>query len=1038
MVTRHSTFKNLTNYRIEFSINNTSTEKISDCTLNPKESYEFKINDGEHKVVIVKINNTETNKAFVIKASSVFSFNLEDFNNDIYIKDHETEFIYRSTQKNILEGGQGRKNNFDKNFGMDMNMGNMAGNFGMDMNMGNFGNMNNMGSKNGNHGGNFGMNMGMGNFGMDMGMGNFGNMGGNFGMDMGMGNFGNMGGNFGMDMGMGNFGNTTNNNTRNNQGGNNKPENQVNNHQNFNNTNQPNFNKNKNSNFGNFNMDMGGFGDINNMSGISSIQSNFNDMKFDNFGEFIETKEQFDLAFVKFDILNNTDNIFNQLPRNIGNNKNKKNFVDQNQIKFFNHSFNDVYIKISHGLTSSIEEFELIKSHESTIVDRTERSIYKLNIVNNPEMQGPVYNVKSGCVYIFNEQNNLTDLGKNTLISTSIQYEHNFELKKQFNVFYNKNDVNMTKEVDKNKIIIINKGNDNISIKIEGDSTNNFEDFIEVEPLVYVTFERIEGCYISSFYKKGNNSSDKYVLNTNNCYIFDDAMKGIIDFNTKKNVEKYIDKGNDDINVNNGKKNTDYFTNRKINNFFSGIFGHIEIKNQYIEDDEIYVRIKAGAIGSEDFFTIEKNSSHKWKRIKGELIIEIVTEDLRSKRFIINPRHSYTFNSQKELINDINYNKVDEVKDIFGGSSLVYYDKDRGEYVSKKIDYDSDIYVPHDDYKIQTEKLEYFCGIKPKYLSGNPYIDPEFPPDRTSIAATDPYSGSKRIPHFRHSNSEFSQESMDNLCFKRPKEVFKKKYFLFKDEICYDDVNQGQIGDCYLMSVMASLSLRSDLIKNIFKTKTVNPDGFYEIFFYEKSQKKIMFIDDHLVTYKSSYCPDFTFAKPNGEELWVMLLEKAYAKYEGGYSNIIGGLGDPELTFFTGAMCRTVMTDDDHLWNEMSNGCKNNYIITSGSNQGSGNHFNSTDNNIAHGHAYSILDVKEFRSYNRNLRLVKLRNPWGKSEWKGEYSDDSNLWTQELKDFFGYESVIGDNGVFFMPFENFVNEFSDITICLLDSGKKKM
>ena len=30
-------------------------------------------------------------------------------------------------------------------------------------------------------------------------------------------------------------------------------------------------------------------------------------------------------------------------------------------------------------------------------------------------------------------------------------------------------------------------------------------------------------------------------------------------------------------------------------------------------------------------------------------------------------------------------------------------------------------------------------------------------------------------------------------------------------------------------------------------------------------------------------------------------------------------------------------------------------------------------------------------------RLVKLRNPWGKGEWKGDWSDDSYKWTTKLK-----------------------------------------
>jgi calpain-15 len=42
------------------------------------------------------------------------------------------------------------------------------------------------------------------------------------------------------------------------------------------------------------------------------------------------------------------------------------------------------------------------------------------------------------------------------------------------------------------------------------------------------------------------------------------------------------------------------------------------------------------------------------------------------------------------------------------------------------------------------------------------------------------------------------------------------------------------------------------------------------------------------------------------------------------------------------------------------------------------------------GHAYSIVQVKEIDQF----KLVKLRNPWGSFEWKGNWSDQSPLWKQ--------------------------------------------
>jgi hypothetical protein len=49
---------------------------------------------------------------------------------------------------------------------------------------------------------------------------------------------------------------------------------------------------------------------------------------------------------------------------------------------------------------------------------------------------------------------------------------------------------------------------------------------------------------------------------------------------------------------------------------------------------------------------------------------------------------------------------------------------------------------------------------------------------------------------------------------------------------------------------------------------------------------------------------------------------------------------------------------------------------------------------IVSGHAYSLISVHEAEG--PVPRLVKIRNPWGKGEWKGDYSDNSPLWNPAL------------------------------------------
>lgn len=44
------------------------------------------------------------------------------------------------------------------------------------------------------------------------------------------------------------------------------------------------------------------------------------------------------------------------------------------------------------------------------------------------------------------------------------------------------------------------------------------------------------------------------------------------------------------------------------------------------------------------------------------------------------------------------------------------------------------------------------------------------------------------------------------------------------------------------------------------------------------------------------------------------------------------------------------------------------------------------------GHAYTLLAGYEVNYMGKVIKLVKLRNPWGDSEWKGKWNDNDTIW----------------------------------------------
>jgi hypothetical protein len=787
----------------------------------------------------------------------------------------------------------------------------------------------------------------------------------------------------------------------------------------------------------------------------------FDNMNFKKFGSFVANQEQFEVNFIKEDVVINRLNVFNQLHRHNLKEEDKKamDYAEAHELKIKNKSSTPFLLRLSGRSGEEILEFLYQGQTRSWM--RVQNSVYKLNLTTSINLMGVTYNIKSGCKYEIDENNNLTDAGKNTLISTSKPYNPNFCMLNQFGIFFKKDDVTMRDLVsmDKSLIVVVNRGNDTVSVKIEGYSNLSFEDYIEIEPLIYAVFKRKEGAsYVLTCNKIGLSETKKHFVASGNTYCFAEEFLGLCDDLSKKSVGIHIPEETQKKEVLNVywekimnllKNNTNKY---KIKAFDTLLFAQVEVKNTSGAD--VYIRVKSRKIGSEEFFLIKSNETKSWKRFEGVYLAEIVAlHDMNSRRFLLKTDTSNSVNSNLQLIDSLSYQPLRQEKETFETKQLVYFDNSQRIYLRKDIIYEVEIHTSskkleeeekkakeeeNNNYRetgwIDKEEYEYFEGIKSDYTPGLQFIDAHFPPDQSTLKAVDPFTNIKRKPHFVHAKKGLSEQSINFLMFKRPNEAFKGQYYLFKDDICYDDVKQGQIGNCYLMSILAALSQRTDLIKAVFKTQTVNPDGYYELFYYENGEKKILFIDDNFVLMKSNFMKEFQFAQPNGEELWVMLIEKAYAKYEGGYSNILGGLMYPELQWLTGALTRELKTTDSQCWNEIYNACKAHHILVTGSLTGSGNHSNKTAKGISNGHAYSILDAKEYRKAgSESLRLMKIRNPWGHTEWTGDFCDNSPLWTPQLKAFFGFEEGAKDDGVFFMPFDDYNKEFKNIIICAIDS-----
>ena len=60
--------------------------------------------------------------------------------------------------------------------------------------------------------------------------------------------------------------------------------------------------------------------------------------------------------------------------------------------------------------------------------------------------------------------------------------------------------------------------------------------------------------------------------------------------------------------------------------------------------------------------------------------------------------------------------------------------------------------------------------------------------------------------------------------------------------------------------------------------------------------------------------------------------------------------------------------------------------------------------------------------------MLNMRNPWGNFEWQGDWSDNSPLWTEEMRKAAGNPELHND-GTFWMCYDDFLQHFTSINIC---------
>lgn len=203
--------------------------------------------------------------------------------------------------------------------------------------------------------------------------------------------------------------------------------------------------------------------------------------------------------------------------------------------------------------------------------------------------------------------------------------------------------------------------------------------------------------------------------------------------------------------------------------------------------------------------------------------------------------------------------------------------------------------------------------------------------------------------------------------------------------------------------------------------------GVYGFIFFKDGDWVSTVVDDQLC-YKidqATLKKSLYFSSCSEErETWLPLLEKAYAKIHGDYESLSGGFSSEGTEDLTGGVASILFTNDildvDQFWDvEMKRvnkqalmGCSIDHDDPAGERHG-----------IMPRHAYSVLSTATIQGE----RIVQVRNPWGKTEWNGDWSDQSDKWTPEAIAQVNMEEK--DDGKFWMSYKDFLRVFDSLDLC---------
>ena len=236
-------------------------------------------------------------------------------------------------------------------------------------------------------------------------------------------------------------------------------------------------------------------------------------------------------------------------------------------------------------------------------------------------------------------------------------------------------------------------------------------------------------------------------------------------------------------------------------------------------------------------------------------------------------------------------------------------------------------------------------------------------------------------------------------------------------------INTGILTNYYYLNGIYALLKYPSIIYKLFPFYEKSINGLYGINLRIDGIWKMVLIDE------SFPCIDnrkenkfFAFSSINAKHIWLNLIEKAYAKICGGYTNILNGNVSEIFDLLTDAPTNKIEIASlkrDDIKNIIEESLNEKYIICAKANNSS-----SFSVGLIPGNNYIINDLKKFNIGISVEHLILMKNIFGSQKYYGNWSKNSKKWIPSLKN-----QIPKNENEFFISLDDFYIYFSVLYIC---------